>query len=715
MKHIYALLLFVFFGLFSLETNAQGNNALDFDGANDIVDCGNDTSIQIFGTKLSLEAWIYPTTWGTNVYDNNVINKEYNTSNYGFMLRVGAGGKLNFGFGNGSWHEITSSKVVLALNTWQHIAATYDGVKMRLFVNGHPTDSLAETASITNASTTNMQIGGHATYTRFFKGMIDEVRVWNIALDSAKLNLNMNREFCYRPVNLKAYYKFNQGKAAQSNTTVKKLNDYSWFKNNGTLNNFALSGTSSNWVAGKLLSKDVVNTSQTVSACVRYNSPSKKYQWTATGLYKDTLPTIVMGCDSVITVNLTIKKASSKNITVYACSSYVSPSGLYTWTQSGNYTDYLKNYVNCDSVLYIKLIVGGSRDSIYPKVCNVYTVPSKKRQFTNSGYYTDTLKNFRNCDSIVDIFLTVNKTTYSTKNVSVCNLYRSPSGKYWYTQSGTYFDTLVNAKKCDSIITTILKIKNSKSSVKVHACGQYQSPSWKYIWTNSGIYKDTILNYAFCDSVLTIDLTVHKSSTINQNAAACDRFKHPRTNKWLTQSGVYNDTIKNAFGCDSIIHSLTLTLTKIDVSVTQNQALLTANNSSGTYAWLDCGNNYQTIVGANSQQYTATKNGQYAVEITVNTCKDTSSCYTVSSLGLQSQFNQAFQLYPNPANSIIIWTSSSTVQYIKLYANSGQLILDQAVDSSAGKLDLKDLETGWYWIEMSINGNVQRQSFQIHR
>ena len=74
----------------------QVANALDFDGVDDKVDCGNDTSIQITGKYITLEAWIYPTAWKTNAFDGNVINKEYNTSNYGFMLRCGAGGKLNF-------------------------------------------------------------------------------------------------------------------------------------------------------------------------------------------------------------------------------------------------------------------------------------------------------------------------------------------------------------------------------------------------------------------------------------------------------------------------------------------------------------------------------------------------------------------------------------------------------------------------------------------
>lgn len=70
-----------------LSVHAQ--NTLDFDGSNDYVDCGNDTSLQIAGKQITLEAWIYATAWKTNAYDGNVICKEYNTSNYGYMLRVG--------------------------------------------------------------------------------------------------------------------------------------------------------------------------------------------------------------------------------------------------------------------------------------------------------------------------------------------------------------------------------------------------------------------------------------------------------------------------------------------------------------------------------------------------------------------------------------------------------------------------------------------------
>ena len=73
-----------------------------------------------------------------------------------------------------------------------------------------------------------------------------------------------------------------------------------------------------------------------ISACDQYKSPSGKYVWTESGTYSDTLAN-GFGCDSLISIDLTIVNKSSSKTSVNACSSYTSPSGQYTWTSSGTY------------------------------------------------------------------------------------------------------------------------------------------------------------------------------------------------------------------------------------------------------------------------------------------------------------------------------------------------------------------------------------------
>lgn len=698
MKTFSKILLLITSMLFLPEARSQ--NALDFDGVDDKVDCGNDTSVQINGKTITLEAWIYPTAWKTNAYDGNVICKEYNTSNYGYMLRVGAGGKLNFAIGDGSWHEITTANTILSLNTWQHIAGTYDGTKMRVYLNGSAVDSSSVSVSISSTPGVNLLIGAHSSYVRFYQGMIDEVRIWNICRSQSQLYNGMSSEICSKTNGLRAYYKFNQGKAGGNNLTVKTLSDFSGYNNKGTLTAFALSGSGSNWLTGKSLTKSVTNAKDTEVRCDRFYSPSGKYKWYSSGIYHDTIPTYY-GCDSAITFYLTIKKSTTKTITAFACKSYVSPSGVYTWTQSGTYTDYLINSVKCDSIITIILHIGGSRDTIYPSACHNYKTPSGKKTYTLSGHYTDTLVNFRGCDSVIDIYLTMLQPTYSTISPKVCEFYTSPSGKYTYTQKGKYYDTIINSQGCDSIVTINLDIKRSSASIKKSVCYIWTSPSGKYTWTSSGTYHDTIINKAGCDSAITIDLTVNKASYHSISASSCRYYKSPSKKRVWSVSGQYKDTLTNYLGCDSVLN-INLKIIKVNIAVVQNGPLLTAASTTGVYQWLNCTTFKSKINGETNRTFTATINGNYAVDVTDSGCRDTSSCYTITGVGISNLVLSYISIKPNPNHGgfAVSLPTECTNASLRVIDISGKVVFERSFASLMEADILLDQPPGTYLLQI---------------
>ena len=281
-----------------------GQNALHFDGVNDAVNCGMDPSIQISGNSITCEAWIYVSSWKSNVWEGNIICSENNNNNNGYMLRAGDNGRLNFAFGrqNGSWNECTSSTGVLSLNTWTHVAGTFDGSMLRIYKNGVKVDSASATGPI-GASGVNVTLGCRPDFVRFFHGKIDEARIWNVTRTKGEILQGMNTEFCGNQPGLMAYYKFNNGTAGGSNTGLTSLQDYAG-SNTGTLTNFALSGNTSNWVSGKSLNIPAGDTtSMTDTICKK-----DKYVIGGEKIFEPGLHEVHLqkanGCDSLIYLTL---------------------------------------------------------------------------------------------------------------------------------------------------------------------------------------------------------------------------------------------------------------------------------------------------------------------------------------------------------------------------------------------------------------------------
>ena len=100
----------------------------------------------------------------------------------------------------------------------------------------------------TQVGGSNFRIGA-APNGLFFNGTIDEFRFWNVARGVVDIQMKMNCELTGTEPNLVAYYKFNQGIAGGDNFSLTPLTDFAGGQHNGTLNNFALTGTTSNWVA----------------------------------------------------------------------------------------------------------------------------------------------------------------------------------------------------------------------------------------------------------------------------------------------------------------------------------------------------------------------------------------------------------------------------------------------------------------------------------
>lgn len=241
MKKNYIFILLITVCLTSV--NAQ-ENALNFDGDNDYVELGTNSLFDITST-ISLEAWVFPTQYAN---ENNVITKFGDVPfQDSYILRL-ANGQAQFHLRiNSNWFIVAATSA-LNLNTWTHVAGVYDGASMKIFINGVLNNSISQTGNI-EVSPSTLKIGKWASVDSFH-GNIDEVRIWNIARSNSEISSNYNLALTGNESGLVIYYRFNQGTANGNNSSETTLTDLSVNNINGTLNNFQLSGTNSNWVGG---------------------------------------------------------------------------------------------------------------------------------------------------------------------------------------------------------------------------------------------------------------------------------------------------------------------------------------------------------------------------------------------------------------------------------------------------------------------------------
>jgi len=170
----------------TLWTNSgKYGNALVFNGTSSRVTINDAPSLHLTGA-MTLEAWVNPSTipnlWGDVIYKGNDNYFLEATSDHGSVPGAGAIA--------GSTHATVVGTTPLSVNAWTHLALTYDGTALRLYVNGTQVSTQAMSGDL-STSTMPLQIGGDSIFGQYFAGMIDEVRVYNVALNQVQIQADM--------------------------------------------------------------------------------------------------------------------------------------------------------------------------------------------------------------------------------------------------------------------------------------------------------------------------------------------------------------------------------------------------------------------------------------------------------------------------------------------------------------------------------------------
>jgi uncharacterized repeat protein (TIGR03803 family) len=173
-------------GVTRLVDGARGQ-VLSFNGSNGLVSIADAASLDLT-TGMTLEAWVRPTSvdsWRT------VVLKETDGGlSYSMYANDGDANKPAGYVRIGSSEEKVRAKKRLSSGVWVHIATTFDGTTMRFYVNGEEVESRKETGTIRTSDGT-LRIGGNLVWGEWFRGQMDDVRIYNVAVGSAQIKADM--------------------------------------------------------------------------------------------------------------------------------------------------------------------------------------------------------------------------------------------------------------------------------------------------------------------------------------------------------------------------------------------------------------------------------------------------------------------------------------------------------------------------------------------
>jgi len=324
---LYTVISLLFFaGLL----HAQTQNCLDFDGVDDNVTVPGASTLISGYNHMSISCWVNPAN--TNItfpdYDGFIGFRNNTDADFYIVQLSNTGIEARFRNSTGTNYDVVFSGLIA--NVWQHFVFTYDGDFINLYHNDVLVGATPASGSIANQSSPFL-IGNlpYSSFNYYLSGKLDEVSLWGKSLTPQDVHCMYISGINPTATDLLLYYNFNQGLAGGNNTGLNTLSATAG-NLNGTLNNFLLFSSASNWVDG-VLGATLVN----ATICSGQSYPFGSQTLSTAGTYTEVFPT-TSGCDSTVTLTLSVNtfdlSVSLASVTLTAGQA----GGTYQWLNCNN-------------------------------------------------------------------------------------------------------------------------------------------------------------------------------------------------------------------------------------------------------------------------------------------------------------------------------------------------------------------------------------------
>lgn len=273
-----------------------------------------------------------------------------------------------------------------------------------------------------------------------------------------------------------------------------------------------------------------------------------------TGNYSTIMET-TDGCDSLISLDLTVNPLIETNIDTTICMGQWIEIDQVRYFDTGNYSRLLDTDAGCDSLVTLNLKVLPPPETVIDTIiCEGDWIEVNFIRYTESINDTFLLETDQNCDSLVILDLTVLDTALTRLDVAICEGSSFTIGNGTFTEQGEYVHVLSTADGCDSTILLNLRVSSIVfNDIEANLCEGTGFEINGNTFFETGFYTDTIITATGCDSIIRLDLVVSDTFFTQIDTTVCEGTVIEIGNNTYSTSGIYLDTLRSENLCDSIV------------------------------------------------------------------------------------------------------------------------------------------------------------------
>ena len=403
------------------------------------------------------------------------------------------------------------------------------------------------------------------------------------------------------------------------------------------------------------------------------------------GTYTQNLQT-VNGCDSIVTLNLTVNTVESTNLTAAICEGTTYTENGFNVSEAGTHTLNLQTVNGCDSIVTLTLTVNPVESTnLTAAICEGTTYTENGFNVSEAGTYTQNLQTVNGCDSIVTLTLSVNPVESTTLSAAICEGSAYIENGFNVSEAGTYTQNLQTIDGCDSIVTLTLNVNpvaNTNLTAAICEGSAYTENGFNV--SEAGTYTQNLQTINGCDSIVTLNLTINPVANTTLSVTICYGTTYTENGFNVSEAGTYTQNLQTVNGCDSIV---TLNLT---INPTYNITIDASINEGETYE---------------ENGFSESEAGTY-----VHTLQSEFGCDSVITLNLtvNSSLNDVVanavevSLYPNPARAYTMLKveglKEQTIVY--LFDIQGRKLKEYVLNAAQQtlRIDASDLPKGVYTV-----------------